>query len=936
MRQRLLLIIICLPGMIYSQKRETSQDAYQINNDSKPAIDSSIIANWQSIYSNAGYKGIISNNGEYVSYSIQIGNFRQGNTRKLVLQSTKSLIKKEFNDASPVCFSSDGKQFVFKRKDSLCFCNLSNGTTQYVNSVESVSIPEQNNGRWFVYQKKSGAKRKYVLRNLLTDIEKEIGNATETKFDKLGTTLIVKNTAINGNDTINNLQWWDLETGSVKTIWSSAHGEKVSYNSNVFVNGKVKKIVLLVSSTHDNRSNNSIWYYSNGMEMAELKCSNLTIQNQIGQDWRIRNVESDFNSTGDYFFFTIERKITRKLPDPKLEQVDIWRYRDPKLPIDYGEASHLKPYLITSFDLNSNKVTRIEEENEDFKIKDRNTPCTQFGLLIKRKRTGNYSEGSLLAFEKDIRECYSVSIIDGRRRLLSKTDSSGNFNNIKYSPLGNWILVYNKDKGLMSYDTRHDKIKTIFPKINQGPGVPLFQIVEWLANERKIIISDGYDLWSLDPAGIGTPVNITNYYGRKNHITFKLLNNEGVIIQDSSLLLAAFGLNNKQQGIFRINSLIGGKFEKLFMGAVLMSDRVDYDGNPVARGPVNLFLTKAKNSETWLTAMQASDKAPNYLFSHDLKTFQPLTQFEPQKRCNWLRSELVTYKQLDGRLTQGILYKPDNFNPNKKYPVIFTCYQDATNLLNAFIDPGENHAVINVPWCVSRGYLVFCPDIETVRQHPGRSAYNSVVAAAQFLSRLAYVDATRMGINGHSFGSTEINFIIAHTQLFAAAFTACGTADMFSTYGYNGKFPNAGWVEAGQCQMYASPPLAISSYLDESPALFANKVTTPLLMMFNKNDYANYVQGVEFFINLRRLDKKAWLLQYDNGDHDVYDDKPIADLNIREMQFFDHYLKGAPAPVWMTRGIPAELKQIESGFELDPNGSCGDDCDVCKKLNKNL
>jgi dipeptidyl aminopeptidase/acylaminoacyl peptidase len=110
-------------------------------------------------------------------------------------------------------------------------------------------------------------------------------------------------------------------------------------------------------------------------------------------------------------------------------------------------------------------------------------------------------------------------------------------------------------------------------------------------------------------------------------------------------------------------------------------------------------------------------------------------------------------------------------------------------------------------------------------------------------------------------------------------------------------------------------------YIEESSVLRADRVTTPLLMMHNKGDEAVPLQqGVEFFTALRRLGKKVWMLQYDKGGHGVTDPDDAKDYTIRLTQFFDHYLKGAPAPKWMTEGVPARLKGIESGLELDASG----------------
>jgi hypothetical protein len=89
-------------------------------------------------------------------------------------------------------------------------------------------------------------------------------------------------------------------------------------------------------------------------------------------------------------------------------------------------------------------------------------------------------------------------------------------------------------------------------------------------------------------------------------------------------------------------------------------------------------------------------------------------------------------------------------------------------------------------------------------------------------------------------------------------------------------------------------------------------------MMNNKSDeVVPFAQGGEFFTALRRLGKKVWMLQYDGEGHSLSRGKVAEDFHKRMMQFFDHYLKGSPAPKWMTKGLPAQLKGIENGFEID-------------------
>jgi hypothetical protein len=123
------------------------------------------------------------------------------------------------------------------------------------------------------------------------------------------------------------------------------------------------------------------------------------------------------------------------------------------------------------------------------------------------------------------------------------------------------------------------------------------------------------------------------------------------------------------------------------------------------------------------------------------------------------------------------------------------------------------------------------------------------------------------------------------------------------------------FYERGQGKIGASLWENPKAYIEGSPVLFTHIVTTPLLMMANKKDDWNYSQQLEFFLGLRRLGKKAWLLQYDNGGHGV-DGEDAKDFTVRIFQFFDHYLKDSACPRWMLYGIRASQKGIDDGLEL--------------------
>jgi dipeptidyl aminopeptidase/acylaminoacyl peptidase len=186
-----------------------------------------------------------------------------------------------------------------------------------------------------------------------------------------------------------------------------------------------------------------------------------------------------------------------------------------------------------------------------------------------------------------------------------------------------------------------------------------------------------------------------------------------------------------------------------------------------------------------------------------------------------------------------------------------------------------------------------------------------------------------MAIQGHSFGGFETNYLVSHSRLFAAAAEFAGSSDPIS--GYLTLTPLLSSIEhyspQSAIEMYhgsygATPWERPDLYRRNSAVLAADQVTTPLLIVHNPRDnQIPWRQGIEFYMALRRLKKKVWMLQYNESSHNLmFKYRDSKDYTIRLTQFFDYYLKGAPAPKWMVEGIPARLKGVEMGYGLDNNG----------------
>ena len=137
----------------------------------------------------------------------------------------------------------------------------------------------------------------------------------------------------------------------------------------------------------------------------------------------------------------------------------------------------------------------------------------------------------------------------------------------------------------------------------------------------------------------------------------------------------------------------------------------------------------------------------------------------------------------DGKMSEGLLFKPENFDPKKKYPVIFYFYERDADGLFAYRSPAPSASTVNIPYFVSNGYIVFDPNIYYKDGEPGASAYNSVVSAAKYLAKMPWVDSTRMAIQGQSWGGYQVAYLVTRTNMFRAAWAGAPVANMTSAYG---------------------------------------------------------------------------------------------------------------------------------------------------------
>jgi dipeptidyl aminopeptidase/acylaminoacyl peptidase len=273
----------------------------------------------------------------------------------------------------------------------------------------------------------------------------------------------------------------------------------------------------------------------------------------------------------------------------------------------------------------------------------------------------------------------------------------------------------------------------------------------------------------------------------------------------------------------------------------------------------------------------------------------------------WGKSELIAFRNADGVPLQAALYRPANFDPKKKYPLLVYIYERLSQNVHGFVNPAPGTS-INFSTYTSNGYCVLAPDIVYKTGAPGQSALRCVLPAIDAAVKLGGIDEKAVGIQGHSWGGYQIAYMITQTDRFAAAEAGAPVGNMTSAYSgirWGSGLPRQFQYEQTQSRLGKKLADDPRPYLDNSPVFHLARVKTPLLILSNDNDDAvPYYQGIELFLGLRRLGKPAWLFNYNGEFHGLRRRANQKDFAARTHQFFDHFLKGAPAPDWLEKGIP--------------------------------
>ena len=634
---------------------------------------------------------------------------------------------------------------------------------------------------------------------------------------------------------------------------------------------------------------------------------------RISPDASLRFSEDEsrlfFGVTNEYQDYTYENDST--LLDEERVSLDIWGWQDAEIqPMQLKNKSQeeKKSYLAVLSIKDQQVVQLGTPDVDEVQLENKITKSIALAWTDAPYRR-NYSWDIQLG-----RDLYLLDIATGKKELIEKNASGS----ARLSPAGNYAYWYAaKDSSWVAYDLKAKaKINLtkglpvpFYDELNDSPSLPSsYGVAGWLSGDESIVLNDRFDIWKIDPRNPSAAQNITSGEGRKRKITFRrerLKVDEVEIDPNETLVLSAFDEQTKRNGYF-IGDFAGNSIPK----QLLLTDH-RYIG-----------LKKAENSNQVLLRRSTYVENPDlYLGDLSFASLVKASSLNPQQaNVKWGNVKLVSYLAQDGTPLQGLLFTPEGFDGVKKFPMMVYFYERNSETLHNYRPPAPSRSTINIPYFVSNDYVVFVPDIKYDLGLPGPSAYDCIMPGVQAVISQGGIDAENMAIQGQSWGGYQVAYLMTRTNLFKAAGAGAPVVNMTSAYGgirWGTGMSRMFQYEQTQSRIGGTLWEKPLYYLENSPLFTLDRVNTPVLIMHNDADGSvPWHQGIEMFMGLKRLNKPAWLLQYNGEDHNLVQRKNAKDLSIRLSQFFDHYLKGAPAPLWMTEGLPAVEKGRTLKYEL--------------------
>ncbi|EGN76446.1 dipeptidyl aminopeptidase/acylaminoacyl peptidase [Idiomarina sp. A28L] len=492
-------------------------------------------------------------------------------------------------------------------------------------------------------------------------------------------------------------------------------------------------------------------------------------------------------------------------------------------------------------------------------------------------------------------DLYWVNLTTGERKLVAEKLRSSERGSL--SPNGRYV-VFVQDNELKRFDSENGRSEVVGENanvswVNEENDVPAeprsYGVAGWAADSSAFWVYDRFDIWQI--AANGNATNLTQV-GRDNDRQFRVAytDDHNVINAAEPVLLRAYHERLKTSGFYQLD-VAAGELTTLIEGEKTYS-----------------FLAHSEDKQQVLFTEQDFRQFPDLMIAgRDFAAAKQLTNVNPQQsEFVWGNAELVEWESTRGEPLQGVLIKPDNYDANKRYPVMVYFYEKFSQRLYQWNQMKVNHRP-NFPYFLGQDYVVFLPDVHFRHGAPGPSATESLVPAMEKIIEMGVADPDAIGLHGHSWSGYQAAFLVAETDIFAAVVSGAPVSNMTSAYSgirWGSGLARQFQYETGQSRIGDSMYDNLEPYLKNSPVFVADKINTPMLIQFGDKDEAvPWEQGIEYYLALRRLDKPVVMLQYEGEPHHLQRYANKIDYTLKMLEFFDYYLKGEEAPEWWVEGL---------------------------------
>jgi dipeptidyl aminopeptidase/acylaminoacyl peptidase len=902
----------------------------------KPAIQLEDIDNWNTIQ-----QPQISNDGHWTTYQIQPND----GDPLLVVHDNKKDKDYQFARGKEAMMSADNQHIAFlvspfqdtlkemrRRKvedkelpkDTLYIVNLRTEETRRIPNVNNFSISQKWEG-WMAYHL-APAKRDstlpdsikvkkqsedngslFVVHNLRTGQEDTISYVKSYVSAEEGPRFLVAST---GDDStfLAGTYLYDCPTRQlVPLLTGDGEYEQLTFNES----GTKVAFMAYQDTIQPQSVPFTLYYWQDGMDVPSVIADSSAAF--LPDHWLIsQHQKLSFSEDDTKLYFGINPPPILKdttLLEEEIVDVEVWNYQDPRLYTHEEvrlEEAKKKAYTVV-YHLDTEKIIVLgNEEIPNISLGDEGNAPFALGYNDQPYLQQISWEG--FPYCKDV---YLIDVNSGEATLIKKKVCG----DAQLSPKGKFVYWYSHpDSAWYTYSIRSKKLTHLasdldipfYDELNDQPMHPYpYGVAGWTTDDDFIMVYDRYDVWLIDPEKTLYHNNLTNGRAQKKQYRYIKLDPEERSIEEvEPMLFYTFDEDNKYGGYAWFNIHTGVK------------DQVQEGPYQFRRG-----VLKARDANQFVSSREDFSTFPDLHISGDnLKTLKKISDANPQQKdFRWGTAELYTWTGADGQEMEGIVIKPEGFDPNKQYPAMTYFYERYANSLHRHWTPRYPRSIINFPYYASRGYVIFIPDIHYRVGYPGESALDAITSGVTSLIDEGYIDKSRIGVQGHSWGGYQVAYLITQTDLFKCAESGAPVVNMTSAYGgirWTSGLSRMFQYEHTQSRLGGTLWEKPLRYIENSPLFFADKINTPVLILHNDEDGAvPWYQGIEFFVALRRLGKPSWLLNYNGDPHGVKEPQNRRDFQQRMQQFFDYYLLDAPKPSWMERGVPPMEKGIMQGFE---------------------